>query len=145
MGPRSLPQPCLEPGSHSFLLDKTASPATVTVTARTDPVKNNWVLGAGSDAEPGTVANEGYGAEVRWSLSDLQSRGLLIPGHNYRFYVIIHDGDQNKTGGDAGQASFQYNYPGVINNSPATLSGKVVEDIQTSGDGFRQIDDGHCS
>src|SRR5882762_7441595 len=41
----------------------------------------------------------GYGAEVRWEVSQL---GLLA-GHTYRMYFMVHDGDQNKAGGDAGQ------------------------------------------
>ena len=27
----------------------------------------------------------------------------LIPGHLYRLYFMVHDGDQNHTGGDVGQ------------------------------------------
>jgi uncharacterized repeat protein (TIGR01451 family) len=81
-------------------VDHTTSPATVTVTPDADPPKNNWNLGAGADPVPAGLANEGYGAEVRWDLSQLG----LLPGHSYRFYFMVHDGDQNKTGGDAGQA-----------------------------------------
>jgi hypothetical protein len=91
-------------------IDLTTSTVTVTTTA--DPAKNNWTLGSGSDTPPAGLTNEGYGAEVRWNLNDLYSQGKLVAGHNYRFYVMVHDGDQNKTGGDAGQASFSYNYPG---------------------------------
>ena len=40
---------------------------------------------------------EGYGTEVRWDLR-------LEAGHNYRFQVMVHDGDQNKIGGDSGEA-----------------------------------------
>jgi hypothetical protein len=47
-----------------------------------------------------TPQNEGYGAEIRWDISSLN----LIPGHSYRVYFMVHDGDQNKTGGDSGQA-----------------------------------------
>ena len=59
-----------------------------------------------TDAAPAGLTNEGYGAEIRWSLADLQRAGVLLPGHNYRFYVMVHDGDQNKTGGDAGDSKF---------------------------------------
>jgi hypothetical protein len=45
------------------------------------------------------LTNEGYGTEVAWDISSLG----LIPGHTYRVQVIVHDGDQNKCGGDAGQ------------------------------------------
>src|SRR5581483_10081923 len=81
-------------------------------------------LGPGSDAAPAGLANEGYGAEARWNLADLN----LIPGHTYRFYVIVHDGDQNKSGGDCGQASFVFTIPGVAAPPPASLSGYVMQD-----------------
>ena len=64
--------------------------------------KNNWNLGAGSDTPPGgfgALSNEGYGAEARWNVSDLG----LQPGHAYRLQFMVHDGDQNKAGGDSGQ------------------------------------------
>jgi len=115
-------------------VNQTTSPATVSVVCDADPVKNNWSLGAGSDTPPAGLANEGYGAEVRWSLSDLQARGLLLPGHTYRFYVIVHDGDQNKSGGDSGQASFDYSIPGIPPVAPlASLSGFVFADNGSSG------------
>jgi hypothetical protein len=38
---------------------------------------------------------------------------------------MVHDGDQNKAGGDAGQASFTYYYPGPPNTG-ASLSGYVT-------------------
>src|SRR5262249_25238892 len=94
------------------------------------PAKNSWNLGPGADAAPAGLANEGYGAEIRWNLADLQARGVLIPGHTYRFYVIVHDGDQNKVGGDCGQASFTYFYPGV---ATASLSGHVLGDSDGNG------------
>jgi hypothetical protein len=34
---------------------------------------------------------------VRWDIR-------LEAGHNYRFQVMVHDGDQNKVGGDSGEA-----------------------------------------
>jgi hypothetical protein len=73
---------------------------TVTVTPDADVVKNNWNLGTGSDPVPGTFSNEGYGSEVRWNVNDLP----LLPGHVYRIQFMVHDGDQNKAGGDVGQA-----------------------------------------
>src|SRR5262249_54958697 len=115
-------------------VDYTPATPTVTVTCDADPVKNNWNLGPGSDAPPAGLANEGYGAEARWRLDDLYRQGLLIPGHTYRFYVIVHDGDQNKVGGDCGQASFTYFYPGpTANLQPASLSGYVYADFNNNG------------
>ena len=78
-------------------VDKTVSPEKVTVTPDADPAKNNWNI-AGGEAPPAGTANEGYGTLVRWDVSSLG----LIPGHVYRIQVIVHDGDQNKTGGDCG-------------------------------------------
>jgi SdrD B-like domain len=102
----------------------TATP-TVTVVCDADPAKNGWNLGAGSDAPPTGTANEGYGAEVRWNLADLYAAGVLVPGHTYRFYVMVHDGDQNKSGGDSGQASFTFTVPGQA-TQPASVSGHVT-------------------
>ena len=60
---------------------------------------------------------EGYGSEVRWNVNSptLQcltpaqggnpaTYGPMVPGHLYRIQFLIHDGDQNKAGGDSGQA-----------------------------------------
>ena len=88
-------------------IDKTLN--TVTVTPDADPPANNWNLGPGSDPVPTpTPTNQGYGAECRWNLSSLN----LIPGHRYRLYFMVHDGDQNKTGGDVGQACVYFTMPG---------------------------------
>ena len=116
------------------LVDYTQAGAPATITADVDPAKNNWNLGAGSDAPPAGTANEGYGAEVRWNLADLQAAGVLLPGHTYRFYVMDHDGDQNKIGGDAGQAAFNYFYPGPpAPSGTASISGTVFQDVNFDG------------
>jgi len=84
-------------------VDKTSSPPKVTVTPDSDPSKDDWNLGSGGDTPPGgfgSLADEGYGAECEWSVDRLG----LTPGHTYRLYFMVHDGDQNKTGGDVGQA-----------------------------------------
>jgi hypothetical protein len=52
--------------------------------------------------------NQAFWSEVRWNISSLN----LTPGHHYRLYFIVHDGDQNKTGGDSGQACVFLNMPG---------------------------------
>ena len=65
-----------------------------------DPAQNpNWQLGTGADPSPGGNT-QGYTSEVVWSVSQLG----LIPGHSYRLQVMVHDGDQNKAGGDVGEA-----------------------------------------
>jgi hypothetical protein len=84
-------------------VDNTHNPPTVTVLCDKDPAKNNWNLGAGSDVPTGGFSkykNEGYGAEVVWNIADLN----LDPSHSYRLQFMVHDGDQNKGGGDVGQA-----------------------------------------
>ena len=97
--------------------DTTVSPNVITVTPDSDPASNGWNLD-GVPPCPGpncpdpvptpTPANQGYGAECRWNISSLG----LTPGHHYRLYFIVHDGDQNKTGGDSGQACVFLTMPG---------------------------------
>ena len=85
------------------LVDLTRSPAVVTVTPDPNPAKNNWNLGAEGDVPPGGFAaldNEGYGAACAWKVDDLG----LIPSHRYRIQFMLHDGDQNKSGGDCGES-----------------------------------------
>jgi len=77
-------------------VDTTTSPPTVIITPDADPAKNNWNL-AGGATPPSGLKSEGYGTEARWNVA-------LIPGHSYRIQVIVHDGDQNKVGGDSGEA-----------------------------------------
>jgi hypothetical protein len=77
-------------------VDTTVTPNLVTITPDADPAKNKWDLGTGDPAPTG-LANEGFGAEARWNVA-------LVPGHSYRIQVLVHDGDQNKAGGDSGEA-----------------------------------------
>lgn len=77
-------------------VDETASPAKVTITPDADPAKNDWNLG-GPDTAPSGLMDEGYGAEVVWNVP-------FVAGHSYRVQVLIHDGDQNQSGGDSGEA-----------------------------------------
>jgi len=84
-------------------VDSTTAQPTITITPDADPAaKDNWSLGSGADVPPGgfsSLANQGYGAECRWNVSDLG----LIAGHTYRLQFMVHDGDQNKSGGDCGE------------------------------------------
>ena len=83
-------------------VDKTKTPEVVSTTPDADPAKNNWKLGSGADPVPATLTkDQGYGAEVIWNLS-------LAPGHSYRVQAIVHDGDQNKVGGDSGEACVNF-------------------------------------
>jgi hypothetical protein len=75
-----------------------------------DPAANGSNLGPGSDAPPAGTAVDKYLAEVRWNVADLRVNGLpLIPGHTYRLQFMVHDGDQNKIGGDVGQGCLNVN------------------------------------
>jgi hypothetical protein len=81
-------------------VDETVTPNVVSVTPDADPAKNGWSLGGG-DPVPSGLSDEGYGAEVRWDV-------VLQPGHSYRIQVMVHDGDQNKSGGDSGEACVNF-------------------------------------
>ena len=61
-------------------------------------MKNSWNLGS-PDPVPAGLADEGYGAEIVWNVDALG----LTAGHVYRVQFMVHDGDQNNTGGDAGE------------------------------------------
>lgn len=80
-------------------VDETVNPPKVTITPDSDPAQNNWNLGPGADSVPAGLSNQGYGCEARWNVADLK----LLPGHSYRLYFMVHDGDQNQAGGDTGQ------------------------------------------
>jgi uncharacterized repeat protein (TIGR01451 family) len=116
--------------SFTETIDRTKN--TVTLTGAADPANNGWNLGPGADTPPAGLTSQNYGAEARWSLDSLAAQGLVVPGHSYRFYVTVHDGDQNQTGGDIGQACFDFYYPGPIQN-PSSLSGTVYNDANNDG------------
>lgn len=97
---------------------------TVTVTPDMDPPVNNWILGPGSDPVPPGLTNQGYGAEVRWDISQLRDEhGMALQGgHTYRLYFMIHDGDQNKSGGDSGQGCTYVTIPAFTPTPTPTAS-----------------------
>ena len=85
-----------------------------TTTPGADPTaKNYWNLGSAADPVPAAVTSQcpctaascpgtghnskGFGTEVKYEAG-------LISGHSYRLQIMGHDGDQNATGGDAGEA-----------------------------------------
>ncbi|HET7539475.1 MAG TPA: hypothetical protein VFK05_06365 [Polyangiaceae bacterium] len=77
---------------------RTVDASGASITPDADPAKNNQNYGNGHTAPAGALSKaEAYGTEVRWDIR-------LEVGHNYRFQVMVHDGDQNKIGGDAGEA-----------------------------------------
>jgi septal ring-binding cell division protein DamX len=98
-------------------VNKTVTPNTVTVTPDSDPAVNNWNLGPGSDPVPTpTPTNQGYGAECRWDLTKIN----FIAGHRYRLYFMVHDGDQNKVGGDVGQDCVYFTMAGAAPTATPT-------------------------
>lgn len=81
-------------------VDKTKTPDVVTIAVDPDPKNTNgWNLMGGAIPPPGTKANK-YGALITWDVNKLG----LLPGHVYRLQFMVHDGDQNKTGGDVGES-----------------------------------------
>ena len=91
--------------------------------------QNGATPGAGSDPAPAGQPIEKYNAEVAWNVQTLhdQNGNTLQPGHTYRFQVIGHDGDQNKSGGDAGEACATLAIPGQ-----GLHARKVVDKAQAS-------------
>src|SRR5439155_1733820 len=83
-------------------VNKTRSPALITVLPDANPARNYWNLGSGDPAPLG-LTNQGWGAEVRWNVDDLVAAGKMILGHAYRLQFMVHDGDQTGTGGDSGE------------------------------------------
>ncbi len=87
--------------------DETKTPAQITITPDSDPAQNNWT--GIPDTPPSGYGNtQGYTAEIVWNLSGL----TLNAGDLYRFQFMIHDGDQNKSGGDVGEACVVMQLPG---------------------------------
>jgi hypothetical protein len=77
---------------------RTVDASGASITPDADPAKNNQDYGNGHSPPAGAFTKaEAFGTEVRWDIR-------LEPGHHYRFQVMVHDGDQNKIGGDAGEA-----------------------------------------
>ena len=99
-------------------VDKTKNPALVTITVDSDPSKSNgWNL-AGDDTPPAGTASDKFGAVVKWDVKKLINNGTLKQGHMYRLQFMVHDGDQNKTGGDVGEACTTIFIPGMDVHQP---------------------------
>jgi len=81
---------------------RTVDASGASITPDSDPAKNNQNYGNGHTAPSGSIQRpQGFGAEVRWDMR-------LAPGHNYRFQVMVHDGDQTREGGDTGEACVNF-------------------------------------
>jgi len=85
-------------------IDNTKTPSVTSLVNRADPAKNHKVVGPGGTNPPAAAIDNGYSTDNQWNLSTLVAQGVMISGHAYRAQFIVHDGDQNKTGGDVGQA-----------------------------------------
>lgn len=92
----------------SRTVDHRTSPPTITVTPDADPSfpQNKWNLGTTQFNTSGLPAGE-WGSIATWNVDDIG----LIPYHSYRFQVMVHDGDQNQVGGDAGEACINFYIP----------------------------------
>ncbi len=104
---------------------RTVDSSGASITPDADPAKNNQDYGNGHTAPAGAITKpEGYGTEVRWDIR-------LEVGHNYRFQVMVHDGDQNKVGGDSGEACVTFC---AGNKCPVGLSSCTTGADCTNGD-----------
>ncbi len=88
----------------TITIDNTHTPAVTSLVNRADPAKNHKVVGAGGTNPPASAIDNGYSTDNQWNLTTLVAQSVLITGHAYRAQFIVHDGDQNKSGGDVGQA-----------------------------------------
>jgi hypothetical protein len=124
---KGLAQPiaCSDNGTTTTCTYGTASGADPLANVTHPAVPTVWIDGPNAEPPVGgygvlnttTIKSlEAYGAEVRWNVNNQNFKcingatGLpnanfgFEKGHVYRVQILIHDGDQNKTGGDAGQA-----------------------------------------
>jgi len=101
------------------------TPPTVQIFPENDPTftPNGWNLGS-PDFNTTGLTNLGWGAVASWNIDQLG----LLPYHSYRFQVLVHDGDQIHSGGDAGEACVNY----VIPPPPSTTTGKFSTTSTTS-------------
>ena len=104
---------------------RTVDASGASITPDADPAKNNLNYGNGHTAPAGAITKaEAYGTEVRWDIR-------LEVGHNYRFQVMVHDGDQNKVGGDAGEACVTFC---AGSTCPADVLACTIDDDCKEGD-----------
>ena len=116
-------------------VDKTTSPATVSVTPDADPAKNDWNFGI-NDPVPSGLKDEGWSSEVKWGVT-------FQPGHSYRLQVIVHDGDQNKSGGDCGEACIVFCAGGNTTPPPTCPDNtQVCGEGMAAGGGYAQCPEG---
>ena len=82
--------------------DNSTYPPKTTLTPDANPARNHKNVGPGGVNPPPGAQDLGYSTEIVWNLSSLN----LDPTHWYRMQFMVHDGDQNKKGGDVGEGCF---------------------------------------
>jgi hypothetical protein len=91
-------------------LDNTKNPPKVSQVQDGDPSSNGTNFGPGAPVGtyPAGLSSQGYTTDVVWNISSIPTTPATPVGydasHAYRALFMVHDGDQNKTGGDVGQA-----------------------------------------
>jgi hypothetical protein len=92
-----------------------------------DPPKNDRK--DGSRTFPANLQNEGYTAQIVWNTASLG----LQDGKIYKLQFMVHDGDQNKAGGDVGEGCTSVLTPGLTttatNNTATTQATIGVDQI----------------
>ena len=101
-----------QPPQDLFGTWKHATGSGLNIGSQNDPPANNS-FGPGADAPPSGLNYEKFRTEVRWDLFSLvDQNGDPITAHNaYRVEFMVHDGDQNKSGGDVGVACANITIP----------------------------------
>jgi hypothetical protein len=94
-----------QPPQDLFGTWKSATGSGLNIGSQGDPAANSS-FGPGADTPPSGIKYEKFRTEVRWDITGLKDQNGLsfMGGHTYRVQFMVHDGDQNKSGGDVGQA-----------------------------------------
>ena len=101
-----------QPPQDLFGTWKHATGSGLNIGSQNDPPANN-TFGPGADTPPSGLSYEKFRTEVRWDLFSLKDQnGQAVTAHNaYRVEFMVHDGDQNKSGGDVGVACVNITIP----------------------------------
>ncbi len=93
--------------SATRTVDKTSAIVSSSIKVDSDPTANFWNLGSVFPAPTNPASEAGYGAVVSWNLKNFN----LITGHTYRLQFMVHDGDENRVGGDVGENCINIEMP----------------------------------
>jgi hypothetical protein len=120
---------------------KNAIKSGSTITPGADPPANS-TYGPGADTPP-AFTNLGYKTEVRWTLSQLKDENgnPVQSGHSYRVVFMLHDGDQNNSGGDTGEACVNLTIPSpsppaITSANQATFTQGQANTFNVTASGF---------